>query len=184
MNFYLGIDTATTFLSLALWSPNNGKLAYRSPNVGRCHTNMIMVELERLFTDIELEVTALTGIGVGIGPGSYTGLRVGIATAQGIARGLNIPLAGCDSLEALAASELKDDGKAFAVIDAHRGNIYTGLYERAKGVIKTLRQPTKISRKEFARARTKYPIIDSQPPDASYIASRVRKGLPVEPLYL
>ena len=184
MKIYLGIDTATTFLSLSLWSPEKGRLAYRSPNVGRCHTKRFITELTGLFNDANIEAKALTGIGVGVGPGSYTGLRVGLAAAQGIARGLDVPLAGCDTLAALAASGLREDGKAFAILNAHRGNVYTGLYEKSEGVIITLQQPSKISLTEFTKVGTSHPIIDSVPPDTSYIASRVSDGSPVEPLYL
>ena len=184
MTLFLGIDTATTFLSLSLWSPEDGKLACRSPNLGRSHTNRIMTELEGLFADANLEAKTLTGIGVGIGPGSYTGLRVGLATAQGIARGLDIPLAGCDSLAAIAASGLQEGEKAFAVLDAHRDNVYTGHYKKSKGVIITLQEPTKISRTALARVGTNHHVIDSGPPDATYIASSVEAGLPAKPLYL
>jgi tRNA threonylcarbamoyladenosine biosynthesis protein TsaB len=184
MTLYLGIDTATTFLCLSLWSPENGTFACRSPNLGRSHASRIMTELDELFAKANLEVKALTGIGIGIGPGSYTGLRVGLATAQGIARGLDIPLAGCDTLAALAAPRLREGEKAFAALDAHRGNVYAGHYQKSEGGITTLQKPTKISRAELARARTGHRIISSGPPDATHIASSVSAGLPAEPVYL
>ena len=144
--------------------------------------NKINAKFYSMAMNVSIEL--ITGIGVGVGPGSYTGLRVGIAAAQGIARGLDVPLAGCDTLAALAASGLREDGKAFAILNAHRGNVYTGLYEKSEGVIITLQQPSKISLTEFTKVGTSHPIIDSVPPDTSYIASRVSDGSPVEPLYL
>ncbi|MCY4353703.1 MAG: tRNA (adenosine(37)-N6)-threonylcarbamoyltransferase complex dimerization subunit type 1 TsaB [Truepera sp.] len=184
MTIYLGLDSATEYLSLALWSPDTGILTYRSPHLGRTHTHRIVPELEALFHEAGCVPRNLSGIGVGIGPGSYTGLRVGLATAKGLARGLNIPLAGCDTLEALAASDLAEGETVYATLDARRGNVYVGIYRLENGVVATLRSPKKIAKDGLKTSASSLRIIEARAPNAGHIARRARAGRTAEALYL
>ena len=114
---FLGIDTATPYLALALWSPS-GTLASFSEEIGRDHAKRVLPDLETLFSRAGVAKTDLVAIGVGLGPGSYTGLRVGIATARGLARGLGVPVGGRSTLEAIAFGRLELGEKGIIALDA------------------------------------------------------------------
>lgn len=180
----LGIDSATPFLSLALWSPEAGLLASRHEEVGRGHTARILVEIEHLFQQCARRPGELQAIVVGIGPGSYTGLRVGVATAKGLSRALSIPLWGCDTLAAIAFTALQEGETGAAVLDARRGNVYAGIY-RKKGVeLATISDPRKLPRSTLIAERSDLRIIERRAPDAGYIASSASRRLSPRPLYL
>ena len=167
---FLGIDTATSHLALALWSPERGTLATFSEEVGRDHAKRILPDLEILFERAGVSKTDLAGIGVGLGPGSYTGLRVGIATARGLARGLGIPVGGRSTLEAIALGQLQPGEKGIIALDARRDNIYTGVFERTGESIETLETVSKRNRKEMKAAHPGVRYLENQPPDAVYSA--------------
>lgn len=177
---YLGIDTSTPFLSLALWSEND-VLATFQENLGRDHAKRLIFELEQLFQRANLKKTDLAGIGVGMGPGSYTGLRVGIASAKGLSRALGVSLAGVDSLAAAAYGCLQVGQTGFITLDARRGNVYAGLYQKVENEILTLKTPQKL---EFVHLET-YPIVQDQPPSSVYIAQQAKSSQnPPKALYL
>jgi len=126
---YLGIDTATPFLALALWS--DGEVARYERELGREHGSHIMAALSGLFAAADCQPSDIQGIGVGLGPGSYTGVRVGIATALGLARGWTCPVVGVSTLQALAVGYLEQHPKVqqvTAAIDARRGNVYAATF--------------------------------------------------------
>ena len=159
VNVRLGIDSAGPHLALALWSPERGVLAARAPQVGRAHAARIVPELEALLDQAGLAPDALAAVTVGTGPGSYTGLRVGIAAARGLATGLSLPLGGIDSLALVAWAALAPGETGVAVLDARRGNVYAGSYRRDGDTLVRLRDPAKLPREE-ARA---------QDPDARWL---------------
>ncbi len=178
---YLGIDTSTSFLSLALWSAE-GVLGTFCENIGRDHAKRLILELDQLFEKATIKKSSLAGIGVGIGPGSYTGLRVGIASAKGLSRALGIPLSGVDSLAAIAYGCLEEGQKGLITLDARRGNVYAGLYEKTQNEVLTLETPQKL---EFALLQQHYPLFQDQAPNALYIAQQAQKpGQLPKALYL
>ena len=112
----LGIDTATPSTAVALWSPA-GAVERRDdpPPGGRpSHASRLLALVEEVVADWD----AVERIAVGVGPGSFTGLRLGIATARGLAQARDLPLVGVSSLAALAV------GADLAVIDARRGEVF------------------------------------------------------------
>jgi tRNA threonylcarbamoyl adenosine modification protein YeaZ len=126
---YLGIDTATPFLALALWS--EARTATFERELGREHGSHIMMALEQLFADADCQPADICGIGVGLGPGSYTGVRVGVATALGLARGWHCPVVGTSTLTAMVAGYLEhhpNTQRVTPVIDARRGNVYAATF--------------------------------------------------------
>lgn len=126
---YLGIDTATPFLALALWS--EARVATYERELGREHGSHIMTALEQLFADADCQSSDIRGIGVGLGPGSYTGVRVGVAVALGLARGWHCPVVGSSTLQAMAAGYLEHHPakqQVTPIIDARRGNVYTATF--------------------------------------------------------
>lgn len=127
---YLGIDTATPFLALALCSEAGSQISYER-QLGREHGSHIMAALAQLFADMDAQPADVKSIGVGLGPGSYTGVRVGVATALGLARGWGCPVVGTSTLAALAARYVEQHPithQVTAVLDARRGNVYAATF--------------------------------------------------------
>lgn len=110
---------------------------------------MLLEEAKISFDDIE-------GFAASIGPGSFTGVRIGLTTAKIFAQVTGKPLYGLSTLEILAVGSGKD--RVRAVLDARRGNVFTGLYERKEGIYKT------IGVEEFAEFRSLHdtPMISTQ----------------------
>ncbi|MEZ4228045.1 MAG: tRNA (adenosine(37)-N6)-threonylcarbamoyltransferase complex dimerization subunit type 1 TsaB [Polyangiaceae bacterium] len=122
----LAFETSTRRGSCALWEGDQLLLEQRH-EVPNAHGEQLPKLLERCMTEVGWSRTSIDRLGVGIGPGSFTGLRVGIALAQGIALGLGRPLVGVGSLEALAwvaRGELR-----VALIDARRGELFVQAFD-------------------------------------------------------
>jgi tRNA threonylcarbamoyladenosine biosynthesis protein TsaB len=129
----LGIETATAQASVAL--VKKGALVAEiifSRRLG--HAETILLAIDRLLKKAKVRPQELKMIAVGVGPGSYTGLRVGIATARGLALVHRVPVVGIASLDAIVASPLaqwpKEAKTIYAAIDAKRGEFYVAEYRR------------------------------------------------------
>lgn len=118
----LGIDTSTMWLNLALAGEGGEILAAFHQRVGT-HTSRLLPALERVLGDAGRRQADIASVGAVLGPGSFTGLRVGLATASGLCAALGVPSYGVDSLTALALS-CGHDGQGAAVMDARRGEVY------------------------------------------------------------
>jgi len=128
------IDSATKDLYIALYEDLEclGKY-YQSGN--NDHSTKLMVEIERIFKLNKLKVADLDEIIIGIGPGSYTGLRIGVVIAKMFGWNNNIPVKTITSLAMMASSSDSNDF-IVAEIDARRGNSFIGLYKNeGKGLI-------------------------------------------------
>ena len=97
----LALDTSTLAGSIALLEDDLLR-AEVNMNLGRKHTERLLPGMDWIFSELEMEPSQIEAIAVGLGPGSFTGLRVGLATAKGLALSLEIPIAGISSLDALA----------------------------------------------------------------------------------
>lgn len=185
---HLGIDSATRFLSLAVWSPERGLLAEYREDVGRDHAARIVLEIERLFARARIERSSVTAVGVGVGPGSYTGVRVGIATGKGLARAWGVPLAGAPTLAALALAGLLPGESGIAALDARRGNVYAARYRRPDDPsdlrLETLHPVEKLARSSLVERIGSDRVIEGCGPDAALTASMATSRHPVEALYL
>jgi len=124
----LVIDSASKFLYVALYDDLEclGKYYAEGNND---HSVKLMSEIERIFINNNQKVEDLSEIIVGIGPGSYTGLRIGVVVAKMFAWNNNIPLRVVSSL-AMFASSYELNGLVLAEIDARRGNSFLGLYRK------------------------------------------------------
>jgi len=122
----LGLDTATPSTAVAL---SNGIERRHDPAPGERpgHAAQLLVLVEEVLEGVGWD--AVTRIAVGVGPGGFTGLRIGIATARALAQARDLPLVGVSSLAALAAPH---EGPVVAVIDARRGEVFAaspGVFE-------------------------------------------------------
>lgn len=128
----LAIDTATEVLAIAL-GDGRKVLAQSSIDAGRSHLELLLPGVERLLDSAGLAIRDVESIVAGTGPGTFSGLRVGISTARALAQALEVRLSGFSTLEALAL-EMSLDVPAAAlilpVIDAKRGQVFTQLYKK------------------------------------------------------
>ena len=124
----LAIDTATLVSSVAIATPDT-LVAELTIQNRKTHSERLMPHIASLLNMAEIAQTGLKAVAVSIGPGSFTGLRIGLATAKALAYALNIPLIGVPTLAALAFSCPVPGVVLAPMLDAQRGNVYLGLYE-------------------------------------------------------
>ena len=128
-NPILAIECTTTCGSVAIVD-NSGILASHALRSKVNHSIRMLPVIEQILNETEMQVTDLAAIAVSQGPGSFTGVRIGISTAKGLAKGANIPLIGIPTLEALAQQNSSTGNSLICpMIDARRQNIFTALYK-------------------------------------------------------
>jgi len=127
------IETATSNCSVAL-SENGKIIAVKEANEQNIHASHITLFIHELMKNTGKKYTDLKAVAVSKGPGSYTGLRIGVSTAKGLCYALDIPLLGVDTLEAMACglllqNEISDSELLIPMIDARRMEVYTGVFK-------------------------------------------------------
>ncbi|MDY6850705.1 MAG: tRNA (adenosine(37)-N6)-threonylcarbamoyltransferase complex dimerization subunit type 1 TsaB [Thermodesulfobacteriota bacterium] len=123
----LALDTATPAGSAALVQ-GSAVLAESNLPPGKTHSRTLVPEIQRLLTRLGLTVHDLDLVAVGLGPGSFTGLRIGLAVAKGLAWAAGKPLVGVPSLDALVWGLPPRPIQACPMLDARRGRVYAALY--------------------------------------------------------
>ena len=128
----LGFDTATTACSVALWAGGE-VISHRRIEAGGRHAETLVPMLREVAAEGDTMLAAVDRFAVTIGPGSFTGIRIGLATARGLALALKRPLIGLSTLEVLAAGvpEPERDWPILAALDAGRGRLYAQLFDRS-----------------------------------------------------
>ncbi len=126
----LALDTTTRVCSVALLeSEENTLLAEYTQNIKKTHSQRLLPLIDDILEDTSTDIGALGAIAVAAGPGSFTGLRIGVSTARGLAQGLNIPAVGVSTLEALAGNLATLPGELICpILDARRDQVYAALY--------------------------------------------------------
>ncbi|MEC1625229.1 tRNA (adenosine(37)-N6)-threonylcarbamoyltransferase complex dimerization subunit type 1 TsaB [Bacillus mojavensis] len=130
----LAIDTSNYTLGIALLRDNTVVAEYIT-YLKKNHSVRAMPAVHSLLNDCDITPQDLSKIVVAKGPGSYTGVRIGVTIAKTLAWSLNIPISAVSSLEALAANGRHFDGLISPIFDARRGQVYTGLYEYKNGLL-------------------------------------------------
>ncbi len=136
----LSLDTATPWGRFAL-ADGDRLLAYRPLNIQGSYADALLPVITGMLDEAGYALTDLAGIGVTRGPGSFTGVRIGVATAKALAYALSCELVAVTTLEAMAAALLREHpgaDMAVPVLDARRGEIFAGIYERRGNWIGTL----------------------------------------------
>ena len=128
----LAFDTSSKALSLAILEDKQ-VLAETTINIKKNHSITLMPAIDFLMASLDWTPKDLDRIVVAEGPGSYTGLRIAVATAKTLAHALNIELVGMSSL--LALVPYQQEGLFVPLMDARRNNVYAGFYENAKPVM-------------------------------------------------
>jgi tRNA threonylcarbamoyladenosine biosynthesis protein TsaB len=127
----LVIDTALDACTAAVFEDGRA-LGVRSEVMARGHSERLGGFVRDAVAEAGGGFEALDRIGVTVGPGSFTGLRIGLAFAQGLGAALGLPVVGVSTLEALARSADGGQGATAAVIDARRGQVYLQLFETGR----------------------------------------------------
>ncbi|MBG2875685.1 tRNA (adenosine(37)-N6)-threonylcarbamoyltransferase complex dimerization subunit type 1 TsaB [Proteus alimentorum] len=126
----LAIDTATESCSVAVW--NEGVVASRFEISPREHTQKILPMVKSALEEANITLQSLDVLAFGRGPGSFTGVRIGVGVAQGIALGAELPMIGISSLATMAEGVFRTTGikHVLVAIDARMGEIYCAQYQR------------------------------------------------------
>jgi tRNA threonylcarbamoyladenosine biosynthesis protein TsaB len=124
----LAIDTSNQTLSIAV-TDGNSVLGEFTTNLKKNHSTRAMPAIDELMKKIDIKPKELNMIAVAEGPGSYTGVRIGVTIAKTLAWTLNIPLVTVSSLQIIAQNASYFDGFVCPIFDARRGLVYTGLYK-------------------------------------------------------
>lgn len=133
----LNIDTATTVCSVAL-AKDGQLIALKENNEGLNHSVLLGTYVDEILRENGLSVEELDAIAVSMGPGSYTGLRIGVSLAKGLCFGAGKPLLAVPTLQALALSvtnELKEEALYCPMLDARRMEVYTAIFDQSNRTI-------------------------------------------------
>ncbi|MFH1523849.1 MAG: tRNA (adenosine(37)-N6)-threonylcarbamoyltransferase complex dimerization subunit type 1 TsaB [Chloroflexota bacterium] len=123
----LAVDTSTAQIGLALYDGTQvpGEFVWHS---GPHHTQELAPALDELLKRAEIKINAITAVGVALGPGSFTSLRVGLAFVKGLVLSRHVPVVGVPTLDVVAAGVPVSDRKLGAVVQAGRGRLAVGWY--------------------------------------------------------
>jgi len=203
----LAIDTAANLCSVCVFDGSKQEiLAQQSHDIGRGHAELLMEMIDSCLQESRITYANLERLAVTIGPGSFTGLRVGISVARGLALSLDLPVAGISTLDACeaAAKKLDVDTDCISLLDARRGELYCKFQEKMPfvGSYEQISQAIKVSDQSerpvlcgsgalvFNEAlATDYPVMHAQPaPQIALVAELASdmepSDIPPEPLYL
>ena len=147
----LALETATRVAGVALISEDLIKkeifLHHR-----HTHSETLMVMVDEVLKECEVDLNRIDAVAVSIGPGSFTGLRIGLATAKGLAVGSKKPIIGVSTLEALAYNAGLFEGLICPVLDASRDEVYTAAYRSDGSRLECIEPPRACSPSELVEA--------------------------------
>lgn len=169
---YLAMDTATQTLTIAVGEKGR-LLAETSVVVKKNHSHMLMPLIESLLSSLYLKPEELQGIIVGHGPGSYTGVRVGVTAGKMMAWSLQIPIVGISTLDALAYHYQETDLLVCAMLDARRLQAYSAIYGADRGGLFNKLEPDGLRKLEQL-----FPLLEER------LAARKEQGMPGGVIFL
>jgi len=128
--YILNIETATTNCSVSLSKDGETLVLKEDNSLNYSHAESLHVFIDEALKTASLEASQLNAVSVSKGPGSYTGLRIGVSAAKGLCYALNIPLISVDTLKSLAHQVLcEDDAVIVPMLDARRMEVYSAIYD-------------------------------------------------------
>lgn len=128
MAYILNIETATKNCSVSIAKDGETLICKEIAEQGYSHAEKLHVFISEILKEAQLDFSDLTAIAVSQGPGSYTGLRIGVSAAKGLCYALNIPLIAIDTMEILASAILIENGVVIPMIDARRMEVYSAIF--------------------------------------------------------
>jgi tRNA threonylcarbamoyladenosine biosynthesis protein TsaB len=133
----LGIETATTQVGVAIGG-HEGVLAQAHSSRGRRHAENLTPAIDFVRRQARIDLNEISCVAVDLGPGLFTGLRVGVAAAKAIAHALQVPMIGVPSLDLLAFPVRFSSRRIVAAIDARRGELFYAFYRQVPGGVQRL----------------------------------------------
>lgn len=124
----LGIDTSSKISHIALYDSEKGIVAENSVKVTMTHSDTLMSYIDELLINSGVRIEDIDRIAVGIGPGSFTGIRIGVGSAKGIAYGSGKEIVGVSTLDAIALDGAKTGKMIVAMIDAKKERVFYSVY--------------------------------------------------------
>ncbi|MGC6767911.1 tRNA (adenosine(37)-N6)-threonylcarbamoyltransferase complex dimerization subunit type 1 TsaB [Enterococcus sp. LJL51] len=175
----LAIDTSNQTLSVAVCEDNK-ILGEFTSTVKKNHSITLMPAITELMTVCQLKPQELDRIVVAQGPGSYTGLRIGVTTAKTLAYTLKKELVGISSLKVLAANCINISGLIVPVFDARRNNVYTGAYtfNKETEAWETIISDRHISMSDWLKQLQSYPAVYFVGEDIEKFREQIEQELP------
>ena len=146
----LALDSSGLVASVALVEDNN-LLGEYTINYKKTHSQTLLPMLDAMGKMVELDLNTVDAIAVAAGPGSFTGLRIGVATAKGIGLALKKPLVAVSTVDALAYNLWGSEGIVCPLMDARRGQVYTGLYAFREGKMEILRSAEAVALEDIIK---------------------------------
>ena len=137
----LGIETATERVSVAIGG-HEGVIGLFEVTKGRRHAETLVPAIEFTCRQAGIELEEISVVAVDVGPGLFTGMRVGLASAKAIAQALRIPMIGISSLDLLAFASRHSDKVVVPVIDARKSEVFSAMYRQVPGGIQRIAEPT------------------------------------------
>lgn len=128
MDYILNIETATKNCSVALAKDGQTILCKEIAEEGYSHAEKLHVFIEKIIQEAGIRFQDLKAVSVSKGPGSYTGLRIGVSAAKGLCFALNIPLISVDTLQVLASQAKVAEGLIVPMLDARRMEVYSAIF--------------------------------------------------------
>ncbi len=128
MNYILNIETATKNCSVSIAKDGKTIVCNEIAEEGYSHAERLHVFIEKSLKEANISFTELSAVAVSQGPGSYTGLRIGVSAAKGLCYALGIPLIAVDTLKVLAAQATVVSGLVVPMIDARRMEVYSAIF--------------------------------------------------------
>ena len=136
----LGIETATVQASVAIGGYEGVLVAFQVAR-GPRHVELVAPAIDYITKTSRIGLDEVSAIAVDVGPGLYSGLRVGVSTAKALAQALRVPMIGLSSLDLLAFPFRWSDRLLVAAIDARRGELFASLYRQVPGGIQRITEP-------------------------------------------
>ncbi len=128
MSFILNIETATKNCSVSIAKDGQTIVCSELADEGYSHAEKLHVFIEEVIAKAGISANELSAVAVSQGPGSYTGLRIGVSAAKGLCYALNIPLIAVDTMQTLASQAGVTDGKIIPMLDARRMEVYSAIF--------------------------------------------------------
>lgn len=145
----LAVHTSSPFLGVAV--TKGGEIVVEEILApGKEHLENLTGAITKVMSEAGLELGDLDGLAVAIGPGSFSGIRVGLSVVKGLAMALNVHIVGVSSLEILACQSVKKGRMAIPLINAGRGEFYSGIFKKHEDSIEIIRPPRLLSKGDVA----------------------------------
>ncbi|MBO5199138.1 MAG: tRNA (adenosine(37)-N6)-threonylcarbamoyltransferase complex dimerization subunit type 1 TsaB [Lachnospiraceae bacterium] len=156
----LAIDSSGLVASAAILTEEN-LIAEYTVNYKKTHSQTLLPMIDEIVRMAEVDLKEIDAIALAEGPGSFTGLRIGSSTAKGLGLALGKPIIGVSTLKALAYNLFGTDSLICPMMDARRGQVYTGLYSFEEGKMVTLIDQTVISAEQMIETACRFekPVI-------------------------